>query len=71
MRTKIPNTPMWTIPEFCRVFRISCDTGYTLAARDEFPCRLVRIGKRILVPRIEVERLLGLAPSVEAEETTL
>ncbi len=63
-----------TIGEASAVLGIGRTLGYTLAAKNEFPCRIIRAGKRLVVPRVEVERLLGLvneqrnAPSASPEE---
>lgn len=49
-----------TVPEACRLLRISKTLGYSLIARDEFPCRVIRAGRRVIVPRREVDLLLGV-----------
>jgi hypothetical protein len=51
-----------TIPEASSAIGFGRSLGYELAAQDKFPCRVIKAGRRYIVPRIEVERLLGLAP---------
>lgn len=41
-------------------------TAYSLARRDEFPCRLIKVGSQYKVPTAELLRLLGLAPEASA-----
>lgn len=33
--------------------------GYDLCRRDEFPCRVLRVGRLLKVPVADLERLLG------------
>ncbi len=33
--------------------------AYDLARRGKFPCRILRVGRLLKVPRAELERLLG------------
>jgi excisionase family DNA binding protein len=39
---------------------ISRTTGYTLAKNGDFPCRVIRAGRRYLIPTAEIHALLGL-----------
>ena len=41
-------------------FGIGREKSYQAAANGEFPCRTIRIGRRISVPRAEILRALGL-----------
>ncbi len=50
-----------TVPYACADLGISTSLGYELIARDEFPCRIIRAGRRIIVPRAELDRVLGRA----------
>ena len=51
-----------TIPEVARVLGISRGLAYELAKRDELPVRVLRLGdKRMVIPRIALERMLGEA----------
>ena len=49
--------PIW--PDTCRLLGISRYAGYEAAKRGEIPT--IRIGKRILVPRRALDRLLEYA----------
>jgi len=49
-----------SIPEAARRLGISRGHAYELAAADMFPVRIIRAGRRVLVPVAEVERALGL-----------
>ncbi len=46
------------IPEFAKVIGISRGKAYELAACDELPVRVIRLGKRVVLSRAEVHRLL-------------
>lgn len=52
----IPKATM-TIPEACQYLGIGRNSGYEAAASGKIPT--IRIGKRILVPRAALERLLA------------
>lgn len=43
-----------------RAFGIGRSGSYDLAARGEFPCRIVRVGRALRVPRAELLRVLGV-----------
>lgn len=43
-----------------RILGIGRALAYRLAKRGEFPCRVVRAGRRYLVPRAELLRVLGV-----------
>ncbi len=47
-----------TVPEAARLLGISRSAAYAAAGRGELP-GLVRIGKRFLIPRAAIEKLLG------------
>jgi excisionase family DNA binding protein len=55
----------WTVPEAARLLGISKDTAYEAARRGELPVKV--IGRRMLVPRVALLRLLDGAH--EAERT--
>lgn len=60
MHTMSPPKPATlTIPEASRALGISPSHGYGLAQAGKFPCRTLRLGRRIVVPAGEVARLLG------------
>ena len=52
-----------TVPEAARLLGISRNLAYEAVRRGEIPC--IRIGRRFLVPRVALERLLN----VHTEET--
>jgi hypothetical protein len=51
--------PVW--PEGGRALGLGRTKTYELVRTGEFPCRLLRLGSSIKVPRVELFRLLGLA----------
>lgn len=46
------------VPEFAQVMGISRGKAYELAARDELPVKVIRLGKRVLLSRAEVHNLV-------------
>jgi excisionase family DNA binding protein len=46
-----------TVPEAAKVLGVSVQTAYTLANRGDIP--VLRLGGRLLVKRLELERMLG------------
>ena len=38
-------------------------TAYELARRDEFPCRVIRVGGSYRIPTADLLRVLGIEPS--------
>jgi len=44
--------------------------AYELARRDEFPCRVLRLGRRYVVPTADLLRAVGLEPAVDDELDT-
>jgi hypothetical protein len=49
-----------SLPELSRVTGIPRSTIYDLARRDALPTgKVIRFGRRIVVPRLQVERLLS------------
>ena len=54
----------WTIPEAAQLLGISTDSAYEAARRGDLPVRL--IGRRMLVPRVALLRLLDGTHKVEA-----
>lgn len=57
-----------TITELARALGISRTTCYELAQRRELPVRVVRVGRRLLVPKVEVTRFLEGARPNEARD---
>jgi Helix-turn-helix domain len=58
-QNSMPEPRVATLDEVARILRISRGGAYAAARRGDFPT--VRIGKRILVPLVAIERLLGNA----------
>jgi excisionase family DNA binding protein len=50
----------YTVPEACRLLGLSRSSGYELIRRSEFPVPVIRLGKRIVVPRAPLHELLGI-----------
>ena len=53
-----------------RALGLGRSTGYELARRDEFPCRVLHVGSSYRVPTAELLRLLGVDPT-ELRATSL
>jgi predicted DNA-binding transcriptional regulator AlpA len=51
-----------TIPEFARRFGIARSTAYALAQRDALPVPTIRLGRRMVVSRELMDRLLAGQP---------
>jgi len=49
------------IPTAARLLGCGRTLAYQLAQRGEFPCRLLRLGNRYLVPTADLLRTLGLS----------
>ena len=45
-----------------RALGLSRSTGYEFARRNEFPCRVLRVGSSYRVPTAELFRVLGISP---------
>jgi predicted DNA-binding transcriptional regulator AlpA len=56
-------TPTVSIDEARKPFGIGRSLAYDLAARDEFPVRIIRCGKLLRVPTADLLEVLGLAES--------
>ena len=55
----------WTVPEAARLLGISKDCAYDAARRGDLPVRL--IGRRVVVPRTALLRLLNEAHAVDRQ----
>lgn len=55
-------------PVAFRMLGISRNTGYSLIQRGEFPCQVIKAGKRLLIPKIALSRLLGEVKSENSRE---
>ncbi len=58
-----------TLPEAAELLGISRDHAYQLVRRDEFPCRVIRLGRRVVVPTAELDRLLAADASTPSDPT--
>lgn len=52
--------PTVSIPDAAKVLGISRGTAYELARRDELGVRVLRLGKCIRVPTVDLRRAVGL-----------
>ena len=52
-----------TIPEFARRFGIARSTAYELAKRDALPVPVIKLGRRLVVSREVMDRLLAGDPA--------
>lgn len=48
-----------SLPQLAAVMGISPSHAYQLAASDELPIRVIRLGRRMVVARRDVEEILG------------
>ena len=48
-----------TLPEVARLLGLSRSSAYDAAAKGTLPLPVIRIGRRLVVPRTAVEHLLG------------
>jgi hypothetical protein len=56
-----------SVPEAGRRLGIGRNLAYELAATGRFPVRVIRAGKRMLVPIAELDRILGLTAAEQAQ----
>jgi hypothetical protein len=52
--------PTLDIPTAARLLGCGRSLAYELAKRDQFPCRVLRLGRRYVVPTVDLLRALGL-----------
>jgi excisionase family DNA binding protein len=52
--------PMVDVSTAARALGLGRSTGYELARRGEFPCRVLHVGSSYRVPTAELLRLLGI-----------
>jgi predicted DNA-binding transcriptional regulator AlpA len=50
-----------------RALSLGRSTAYELARRDEFPCRVLRIGSSYRVPTADLLQVLGIDPASKSE----
>lgn len=56
----------YTVEEAARLLGVSRGVGYEAARRGELPT--IRLGRRLVVPKIALERMLGLNDRSPADE---
>jgi hypothetical protein len=54
-----------------RAFGIGRSGAYDLQARGEFPCVVLKVGRRLVVPRAEILRALGVTDAEPAGATAV
>jgi predicted DNA-binding transcriptional regulator AlpA len=42
--------------------------AYDLARRGEFPCRVIRLGRRYVIPTAELLRVVGVSSDIDTEQ---
>lgn len=52
----------------CRALGLGRTLGYQLVRRGEFPCRVLRVGRRYLIPTADLRAVLGLAVPAAVDE---
>ena len=55
-----------TIPEFARRYGVARSTAYALAHQDALPVPVIRLGRRLVVSRDLMERVLAGEPAIDA-----
>lgn len=55
-------SPTCDLPTAGRAWRMGSNRSYELAAAGEFPCRVLRIGKKYRVPTADLLASLGIDP---------
>jgi excisionase family DNA binding protein len=62
MRTQYPDRQTLTIDEVASALGIDRSTAYALAKRDALPAPVIRLGRRLVVDRVALERALAGEP---------
>jgi len=60
--------PTIDIPTAARLLGCGRSLAYELARRDQFPCRVLRLGRRYVVPTADLLRVLGLSADSESAD---
>jgi excisionase family DNA binding protein len=55
------------VPTAARALGLGRSTGYELARRGAFPCRVLRVGSSYRVPTADLMRVLGIEPPTPQE----
>ncbi len=62
MQTAQPDRATATIEEVAAAFGIARSTAYELAKSDRLPVPVIRLGRRLVVPRAAMDRVLAGEP---------
>ena len=68
MRTYSPDRQTLTIAEAAAVLGIDRSPAYTLAAADRLPVPVIRLGRRLVVGRAALERVLAQTSTGEPDD---
>jgi excisionase family DNA binding protein len=55
------------VPTAARALGLGRSTAYELARRDEFPCRVLRVGSSYRIPTADLMRVLCIEPPTPEE----
>jgi excisionase family DNA binding protein len=55
------------VPTAARALGLGRSTAYELARRDEFPCRVLRVGSSYRIPTADLMRVLCIEPPTAEE----
>jgi excisionase family DNA binding protein len=58
----------YTVQEAAQALGVGRNSAYALLQRGELPC--VRVGRRVLIPRDAILRLLGIGPADQEQAAT-
>lgn len=56
----LADEPTATVREAGRAFGLGTNSSYELIARGEFPCRVLKLGRKLRVPTADLLRVLGV-----------
>lgn len=56
-------SPTTDLPTASRAFGFGTNLGYALYAKGEFPCRVLKVGRKLRVPVADLLVALGIDPS--------
>ncbi len=60
--------PTLDIPTAARLLGCGRSLAYELARRDQFPCRVLRLGRRYVVPTADLLRVLGVPTGTDSAD---
>ena len=62
----MPDRLTFTVEEAAELLGVSRAFAYTLVKNEELPC--IRLGRRVVVPRAALDRLLGIDSSSDVSD---